>query len=341
MSSSTKKMVAFGELMLRLDPFACERFVQADTFKARYTGAEANVAVSLAGFGVESYVVSKVPDHEIGQSCINYLRRYGVNTDYIARGGDRLGILYVETGASQRPSKVVYDRAHSSITGIEPDDFDWNRILADKNWFHVSGTAPALGPAMCAAVETALKTARKLGVGTSFDCNYRSKLWGSKKAGKILGSLMEGVDVFIGGVEDASALFGITPSDKMAEDDRARAEYAARGIRERFGCMYVALGMRSGDSSSVNQYSGMVHGVGGCAFSRSYNIQMVDRIGSGDAFTAGIIYQIMQNADLQDMVEFAAAAACLKHSIPGDFNLVSNEEVMQLLGGGQAGRPQR
>ena len=156
MSSSTKKMVAFGELMLRLDPFACERFVQADTFKARYTGAEANVAVSLAGFGVESYVVSKVPDHEIGQSCINYLRRYGVNTDYIARGGDRLGILYVETGASQRPSKVVYDRAHSSITGIEPDDFDWNRILADKNWFHVSGTAPALGPAMCAAVETAV-----------------------------------------------------------------------------------------------------------------------------------------------------------------------------------------
>ncbi len=341
MPSSTKKIVAFGELMLRLDPFACERFVQADTFKARYTGAEANVAVSLAGFGMESFVVSKVPDHEIGQSCINYLRRYGVNTDYIARGGGRLGILYVETGASQRPSKVVYDRAHSSITGISPDDFDWEQILTDKDWFHFSGTAPALGREVRSAVETALITARKLGLRTSCDCNYRKKLWGPGEAGKILGGLLEGVDVIIGGMEDAASLFGIVPSSDASTGERDRAEYAARGMRERFGATHVALGMRSGDSSSVNHYTGMVYGAGGYAFSRGYDIQMVDRIGSGDAFTAGIIYQIMQDADLQDMAEFATAAACLKHSVPGDFNLVSYEEVMQLLGGGQAGRPQR
>lgn len=334
-------VVVFGELLLRLDPFGFERFVQAETFRARYTGAEANVAVSLASWGVETFAVSKVPDHEIGQACTNFLRRYGVNTDHVVRGGERLGILYVETGSSHRPSKVIYDRSHSALSESRPEDFDWEHILEGKGWFHFSGTAPALGPNVGSAVEAALKTARRLGLKTSCDCNYRSKLWSPRKAGETLGGLLEGVDVILGGVEDASVLFGISPPGDMAEDEYARAEYAANGMRDRFGCEYAALTVRAGDSSSANQYRGMLCCASGTAFSRCYDIEIVDRIGSGDAFAAGILYQIMRGADVKDVVEFAAAAACLKHTIPGDFNLVSREEVEQLLAGGQAGRTQR
>lgn len=341
MDCRKKAVVTFGELLLRLDPPGMERFTQAETFRARYTGAEANVAASLAGFGIDAYVVSKVPEHEIGQACVNYLRRFGVNTGFIARGGDRLGILYVETGFSQRPSKVIYDRNHSSIREIRPGEFDWKLILDGKHWFHFSGTAPALGENVVAVLEDALDTAKRLGITTSCDCNYRSKLWGPQEAGRVLSSLLNRVDVFIGGVEDATKLFGVNVPANLEGRENAAAEYAAQRLRELFGFTWVAMTLRSGASASVNRYAGMVCCAHGCAFSRDYEIQIVDRVGAGDAFTAGIVFQILAGADAAGVVEFAAAAACLKHTIPGDFNLVSAQEVGQLLEGGQAGRVQR
>ncbi len=341
MDCPKKAVVTFGELLLRLDPPGMDRFVQAESFKARYTGAEANVAVCLAGFGIDAYAVSKVPDHEIGQSCVNYLRRFGVNTGHIVRGGDRLGVLYVETGCSQRPSKVVYDRAHSSIREVRRGEFDWDAIFAEKHWFHFSGTAPALGDSVVSVLDEALDAAKRLGLTTSCDCNYRSKLWGPEEAGRVLSGLLNRVDVFIGGVEDARKLFGVVVPEALRESEDDGAEYAAKRLRERFGFAWVAMTLRSGASASVNRYAGMACNARGCAFSRDYEIQIVDRVGAGDAFTAGLVYQILSGADAAQAVEFAAAAACLKHTIPGDFNLVSVPEVAQLLEGGQAGRVQR
>jgi len=332
MTGKAKAIVTFGELLLRLDPPGMDRFTQAETFRARYTGAEANVAVCLAGFGADTYAVSKVPEHEIGQACVNYLRRFGVNTDFIVRGGDRLGVLYVETGFSQRPSKVIYDRNHSSIREVRRDEFDWERILAGKQWFHFSGTAPALGENVVAVIEDALDAAKRLGVTTSCDCNYRSKLWGPQEAGRVLSGLLNRVDVFIGGTEDAEKLFGVKAPDEQG---------AAQRLRELFGFTSVAMTLRSGSSASLNHYAGVICGPQGCAFSRDYEIQIVDRVGAGDAFTAGVVYRILSGADASAVVEFAAAAACLKHTIPGDFNLVSVQEVEQLIEGGQAGRVQR
>jgi 2-dehydro-3-deoxygluconokinase len=334
-------VVTFGELLLRLDPPGFDRFTQAETFRARYTGAEANVAVALAGFGLDTYSVSRVPEHEIGQACINYLRRFGVNTDYVVRGGDRLGVLFVETGYSQRPSKVIYDRNHSSIREVRREEFDWEKILRGKRWFHFSGTAPALGANVIAVLTDALETARRLGVTTSCDCNYRSKLWTPAKAGRVLSALLKNVDVFLGGVEDTHKLFGIAPPARLKEDESACTQYAAQKLREKFGFDWVAMTLRSGSSASLNRYAGMVHCKAGTAFSRGYEVQIVDRVGAGDAFTAGILYQVISGASPERVVEFATAAACLKHTIPGDFNLVALEEVEQLLQGGQAGRVQR
>jgi 2-dehydro-3-deoxygluconokinase len=341
MIHTVPKVVTFGELLLRLDPFACERFAQADSFKARYTGAEANVAVSLACFGIDAYAVSKVPAHEIGQACVNYLRRYGVNTDYIVRGGQRLGVLYVETGASQRPSKVLYDREHSSIRDVSPGEFDWETIFAGKHWFHFSGTAPALGANVLAVLDEALDAARRLGIKTSCDCNYRSKLWSPEEAGRVLTRLMAQVDVFIGGAEDAEKLFGVTLPGRTERGGKGSAESAAQQLRDRFGFDAVAMTLRGGDSASLTQYAGLLCTEHGCCFSHEYEIQVVDRVGAGDAFTAGILFGMLNGDAPARTVEFAAAAACLKHSIPGDFNLVSLEEVEQLMEGGQGGRVQR
>lgn len=343
MSIDTKRkaVVTFGELLLRLDPPGMDRFTQAESFRARYTGAEANTAVALAGFGVDAYAVSRVPEHEIGQACVNYLRRFGVNTDYIVRGGDRLGILYVETGYSQRPSKVIYDRNHSSIRDVRTDEFDWDRILAGKHWFHFSGTAPALGANVVAVVNEALNAARRLGVTTSCDCNYRSKLWSVEEAGRVLGKLLDRVDVFLGGIEDAAKLFGATVPSYLRADENASAEYAAKALREKFGFSHVSMTLRSGATASSNHYAGMLCGPDGCAFSRDYDIQIVDRVGAGDAFTGGLIYQLLRGAEKKEAVEFAAAAGCLKHTIPGDFNLVTAAEVDQVMQGGQANRVQR
>jgi 2-dehydro-3-deoxygluconokinase len=328
---SSIKVVTFGELLLRLDAPGHERFVQADTFQARYTGGEANVAVSLAQWGVKAFAVSKVPAHEIGQACVNFLRRFGVDTDGVARGGERLGILYVEAGASQRPSKVIYDRAHSAIREIRRRDVDWTAILRGKDWLHVTGTAPTLGSNVLAVLRDGLRTAKRLGVTVSFDCNYRSTLWGVEKARRVLRGLMKDVDVFIGTHHDARALFGI---------DAAPAESAER-MRRRFGFRCVAYTLRESPSASVNRLAGLLCEAGGCVTSREYEMQIVDRIGGGDAFSAGLIYGLLAGWNSQRVVDFAAAASCLKHSIPGDVNLVSRDDVEHLMKEGDAGRVRR
>jgi 2-dehydro-3-deoxygluconokinase len=327
----TMKMVAFGEMLLRLDTFGFERFVQAEAFRARYTGGEANVAMALAQWGVATRAVSKVPSHEIGQACVNMLNRYGVNTRFIVRGGQRLGVLYVETGASQRPSKILYDREGSAIRDIAPGEFDWPSILEGQDWLHVTGTAPALGPKVRRALEEALQTAKRLGATVSFDSNYRSTLWTLEEAKSVLPGLMQYVDVFVGTSHDAEFLFDIRGS--LAE--------SAAAMRERFGFRRVAYTLRQSPNASVNRFAAALFDAEGCATSREYEMQMVDRIGGGDAFTAGLIYGTLSQWDAQRTVEFAAAAGCLKHSIPGDFLIASIDEVMQLVETGEAGRVRR
>lgn len=335
-----KRVVTFGELLLSLSTKGNSRLVQAEEFTARYTGAEANTAVSLAHFGVEAFVVSKVPAHEIGQACLNGLRRFGVNTDHVVRGGDRLGLLYMEAGASQRPTKVIYDRAPSSFRQIRPDDLDWNAVLMGKDWFHFSGTAPALGQAVVEVLAAGLMTAKRLGLAVSCDCNYRSKLWSMAEAGRVLTPLLKSVDVLICGQDDPQNIFGIQPEGEGLSD-AARDEHLAELVRRRFDLKSVAMTFRQGISASVNRYSAMLCGCEGVCRSRQYEIQIVDRVGTGDAFAAGLIFGLLSGFEPQRAIEFAAAAACLKHSIPGDFNLASREEVERLLAGDHAGRVQR
>jgi len=335
-----KKVVTFGELLLSLSAKGNSRLVQAEEFTARYTGAEANVAVSLTQFGVETFMVSKVPDHEIGQACVNGLRRFGVNTDHIVRGGQRLGLLYMEVGASQRPTKVIYDRCSSSFRCIRLDDFSWSVILKDKNWFHFSGTAPAFGHEVAEVLAAGLTMAKQLGLTTSCDCNYRSKLWSKANAGRVLTPLLRWIDVLICGIDDLETIFGIR-QEQGGLSEAARDEHTAELMRKRFDLDSIAITFRHGISASVNQYSAMLCRCDGIHRSRQYDIQIVDRVGTGDAFAAGLIFGLISGFSSQRTIDFAAAAACLKHSIPGDFNLVSCEEVEQLLTDEHSGRVRR
>jgi len=335
-----KRVVTFGELLLSLSARGNHRLVQAEEFTARYTGAEANVAVSLAHFGVEAFVVSKVPAHEIGQACLNALRRYGVNTDYVVRGGDRLGLLYMEAGASQRPTKVIYDRCPSSFRQLRPDDFDWNTILAGKDWFHFSGTAPALGKEVVAVLSAGLATARQLGLTVSCDCNYRSKLWSREEAGRVLTPLLSYVNVLICGKDDPQQVFGISPEQTGLADDE-RDQHVAQLVRRRFDLDCVAMTFRQAVSASVNRWAAMLCHRDGACRSRQYEIQIVDRVGAGDAFAAGLIFALSSGFAPQRTIDFAAAAGCLKHSIPGDFNLVHRDEVIALMDGEVSGKIQR
>ncbi len=336
-----KQFVTFGELMLSLGTTGNHRLVQSETFTAHYVGAEANVAVSLAHFGVEAYEVSKVPSHEIGQACINALRRYGVRTEYILRGGDRLGLLYKETGASQRPTKVIYDRTHSAIRQIAPGEIDWDAIFAGKDWFHISGSSVALGPEVVAVIAPALAAAKRAGLTVSCDCNYRRKLWSMEQAGKVLSRLLENIDVFICGRDDPHTIFGIPRDGLDGLAGRHRDQRAAELMLERFRLDSLAMTVREGISASVNGLSALLCRHGKTYFSPRYEMQMVDRVGSGDAFAAGLIFGLMSEFEPQRAVDFATAAACLKHSIPGDCNLSSREEVEQLVAGGESGRVQR
>lgn len=330
-SVPAKSFVAFGELLLRLDAKRHERFIQAEEFFARYTGGEANVAVALSQWGVSSSVVSKVPAHEIGQACVNCLRRYGIDTRNVVRGGERLGILYVEAGAAQRPSKVIYDRQHSSFRDIRQNEVDWEDILRSKDWLHFTGTAPALGPNVLAVLGDGLRAANRLGVTVSFDCNYRSTLWSVEEARHTLKDLMPCVNVFLGTHYDALALFDIDGSP----------EQSAKRLQQHFGFQHVAYTLRQTTSATVNRFAGLIFDGKTCHTSREYELWIVDRIGGGDAFTAGVVYGMLQGWPADRTAEFAAASGCLKHTIHGDFCLASLEEIESLVKEGGSGRIRR
>jgi sugar kinases, ribokinase family len=339
-----KKVVTFGELMLRLAPEGYYRFAQAETFGATFGGGEANVAVSLANYGLDAAFVTKLPTHEIGQMAVNSLRRYGVDTSYITRGGDRVGIYYLEKGASQRPSKVIYDRAYSAIALASKEDFDWEKIFDGAEWFHFTGITPALGDNVAEICLEAVKAAKKLGLKVSCDLNYRKKLWTREKAGKVMAELMPYVDVCIANEEDASDVFGIKAENTDIEGGKIDGEgykEVAKKLKERFGFSYVAITLRSSISANDNDWAAMLYDGKDCYFSRKYHMHIVDRVGGGDSFGAGLIYAMLDGKDAQGIIEFAVAASCLKHSIEGDYNMVSVAEVESLAGGNASGRVQR
>ena len=340
----SKRVVTFGEIMMRLDPPGYQRFVQADSFNVSYAGGEANVAVSLANYGLTADFVTKVPGTEIGQSAVNALRKYGVGTQYMLRGGQRLGIYFVEKGASQRPSKVIYDRAYSSISEAGMDEFDWDKIFMDADWFHWTGITPALGGDLPEICLEACRKAKENGVKISCDLNYRKKLWTREKAGEIMSKLMPYVDVCIANEEDAKDVFGISAENSDIEGGKLSHEgyvSVARQLIERFGFEKVAITLRGSISASDNEWAAMLYSGGTAYFSPKYMVRIVDRVGGGDSFGGGLIYSLISGKEPQDAINFAAAASCLKHSIEKDFNLVSVSEVETLAAGNVSGRVQR
>ena len=330
--------------MMRLNPEGYLRFVQADRYVSTFAGAEANVAVSLANYGVDAAFVSKLPAHEIGQSAVNALRKYGVDTSFVVRGGDRVGVYYCEKGASQRPSKVIYDRAYSAIATASEGDFDWDAIFRGVDWFHFTGITPALSESMAKITLQAVKKAKERGVTVSCDLNFRKKLWSKERAGQVMGELCRYVDYCIANEEDAKDVFGIEADNTDIDSgklDRAGYVSVAKKLTDRFGFNGVAITLRESISANDNNWSAMLYVDGNAVFSRKYAMHIVDRVGGGDSFGAGLIYSLLQGYDSQKAIEFAVAASCLKHSIEGVFNLVSKAEVETLAGGNASGRVQR
>lgn len=338
------KVVTFGEIMLRLETAGYYRFVQSEYYQALYGGGEANVAVSLANFGIDVDFVTKLPVHEIGQGAVNSLRRYGVGTGRIVRGGERVGIYYLEKGASQRASKVIYDRAGSAIAMAKPEDFDWEKIFAGAEWFHFTGITPALGGELPKICEQACQAAKKLGLKISCDLNYRKKLWTREQAKETMTKLAQYVDVCIANEEDAKDVFGIEASATDIEGGKLSHEGyqdVARRLAQGFGFETVAITLRTSLSASDNHWAAMLYDGKEFYFSKSYPIHIVDRVGGGDSFGAGLIYSLLSKKDKQDALEFAVAASCLKHTVEGDFNMVTVEEVEKLAKGDGSGRVQR
>jgi 2-dehydro-3-deoxygluconokinase len=339
-----ERIVTFGEIMLRLAPEGYYRFVQAHTLGAAFGGGEANVAVSLANFGLDAAFVTKLPKHEIGQAAVNKLREFGVDTSGIVRGGNRVGIYFLEKGASQRPSKVIYDRAHSAIAEAVPEDFNWKALLEGASWFHFTGITPALGDTVAAITREACKEAKARDITVSCDLNYRKNLWSREKAGEVMGGLMEYVDVCIANEEDAADVFGIhADNSDITGGTISREGYqeVAKALSNRFGFKQVAITLRESLSASDNNWAAMLYDEGAFYFSKKYPVRIVDRVGGGDSFGAGLIYGSLKSLGSQGTVEFAVAASCLKHSIEGDFNQVSVEEARKLAGGDASGRVQR
>ena len=338
------KVITFGEIMLRLAPEGYYRFVQAEKYGATYGGGEANIAVSLANYGIDAAFVTKLPAHEIGQAGINSLRRFGVDTSFIVRGGDRVGIYFVEKGASQRPSKVIYDRAGSSISQAAAADFDWDAIFEGVDWFHFTGITPALGDNVARICLEACKKAKEKNITVSCDLNYRKKLWSREKAGQVMDELCRYVDVCIANEEDASDVFGIMAANTditAGQVDHEGDKDVARQLADRFGFQKVAITLRSSISANDNNWAAMLYENGQYYFSKSYLMHIVDRVGGGDSFGAGLIYACLNGFAPQEAIEFAVAASCLKHSVEGDFNMMSVSEVKTLAGGDASGRVQR
>lgn len=338
------KIVTLGEIMLRLSPTGNYRFVQSESFQIFPGGGEANVAVSLANYGHTACFVSKLPSHEIGQIAVNALRRYGVKTEYISRGGDRVGLYYAETGASMRPSKVIYDRAHSAIAEADISDFDFDKIMEDADWFHWSGITPAISDKAAEIVRVACEAAKRHGVTVSVDLNFRKKLWTSEKAISVMRPLMQYVDVCIGNEEDANMCLGYKP-DADVEGGKTDAEgyyEIFKGMMKEFGFKYVVSTLRESYSASHNGWKALIYDGKTFYESKHYDINpIIDRVGGGDSFSAGLIHGLLSYKEQAKALEFAVAASALKHTIPGDFNLVSTSEVESLAKGNANGRVQR
>jgi 2-dehydro-3-deoxygluconokinase len=342
-----KKVVTFGEIMLRLSTPGFTRFVQSQNFDATYGGGEANVAVSLSNYGLDSYYVTKLPKNEIGQAAVNHLRRYGVKDDYIARGGDRVGIYFLESGASQRASKVIYDRSNSAVTQLNKDEIDWKKVFDKTDWFHWTGITPALGKSAQECLTSACEAAKKAGVTISCDLNFRAKMWTQQQAQSVMKPLMKYVDVCIANEEDAEKSLGLTADDSSIESGLLSEEgyfNVARKLKEIYNFKAVAITLRESFSASKNGWSALLLDDRDCKTpyrSYRYEIEIVDRVGGGDSFASGLIFGLLTKNNSKDALEFAVAASCLKHSIPGDFNLVSVEEVEKLVKGGGSGRVER
>ncbi len=343
----TKKVVAFGEMMLRLSPPGLLRIEQARSFEAEFGGGDANVLVSLAHWGVANEYVTRLPKNEIAQSCINFLRHWGVGTSHIVRGGERMGIYFLENGAVQRGSKVIYDRAYSAISTIEKGMVNWEQVFDGADWFHITGITPAISRGAAEVAIEAAQTAKRLGLTVSCDLNYRAKLWKwGKSAGEVMAELVANADVAIGNEEDADKVFGIKASETdvtSGKIEAARYEEVAKQLVERFPSLkQVAITLRGSLSASHNTWSGVLYDQGKLYTTRTYDItHIVDRVGGGDAFAAGTIYGMRTYGDPQKTLDFAVAASCLKHSIFGDFNMVMVDEVEKLMGGDASGRVSR
>ncbi len=338
------KIVTLGEIMLRLSPEANDRFIQADSFRIIPGGGEANVAVSVANYGHDAYFVTKLPAHEIGQIAVNALRRYGVHTDYISRGGDRVGLYYAETGASMRPSKVIYDRAHSAIAEADPSDFDFDKIMEGAQWFHWSGITPAISDKAAELTKLACEAAHRHGVTVSVDLNFRKKLWTSEKAISVMRPLMKYVDVCIGNEEDAQLCLGFKPDADVegGHTDAAGYHKIFEQMAKEFDFKYVVSTLRESLSATHNGWKALIYNGKEFYESKHYDINpIIDRVGGGDSFAGGLIHGLLTKANQGEALEFAVAASALKHTISGDFNLVSTAEVESLAGGNANGRVQR
>ena len=338
------KVVTFGELMLRLQPYNYERFVQCDHVEFTFGGGEANVSVSLANYGIDAAFVTKLPAHAIGQAAVNSLRRYGVDTTKIVRGGDRVGIYFNEKGASQRGSVCIYDRANSAISKASREDFDWDKIFEGADWFHFTGITPALGANVVEICKDACKAAKAHGLKISCDLNYRGKLWTRAEAREAMTELCQYVDVCISNEEDAKDVFGIEAEGSDIYGGKLNHEgykSVAKQLRDKFGFEKVAITLRTSISANDNDWAGMLYDGENYCFSKSYHLHIVDRVGGGDSFGGGLIYALLNGKSTQAAIEFAVAASALKHSVEGDYNRVSVSEVEKLAGGDGSGRVQR
>ena len=340
----SKRIVCFGEIMLRLAPEGYYRFFQNDTMQATFGGGEANVAVSLANYGMDASYVTKLPSHAIGQAAVNSLRALGVDTKDIVRGGERVGIYYLEKGASQRGSVCIYDRAYSAIQLAKREDFDWDKIFDGADWFHFTGITPAIGGDLVNICLDACKAAKAKGVKISCDLNYRGKLWTREEARKAMTELCKYVDVCISNEEDAKDVFGIEAENTDiygGKLDKEGYKSVAKQLMDTFNFEKVAITLRSSISANDNDWAGMLYDGENYCFSKEYHLHIVDRVGGGDSFGGGLIYALLSGKDTQAAVEFAVAASALKHSIEGDYNRVSVSEVEKLAGGDASGRVQR
>ncbi len=337
------RVVTFGELLIRLDTIHHERLIQARDFRVRYTGAEANAAVALQQLGTRARVVSVVPANELGRACTGFLEQYGVDTRFVRQDGPRLGILYVEAGASVRPSVVVYDRAGSSFSQLNPGVIDWDAAFKGADWFHWSGTAPALAPQMPAVVSEAVLAAKRNGLKVSCDLNYRSKLWTPDQALAVMPSLMDRVDLLIANEEHIGWVLGerVDSADRSERAEESRCEELASRLAIRFGFEQVAITLRENQGVSELGWRCLLSDGSTSQVSRRYSVLPIDRVGAGDAFAGALIHALLKGLSADVCIEFAAAAGCLKHTIPGDFLLASEEEVWRLTRGEGIGRVQR